>query len=279
MAEGNPRNRSDSSGRLVGGLLLGIALVAIAVVGYLLYDQMATVQKSIEAVRERVGDVELEMKEVRLESKQARSRAEEAEEYARTATAGRESAEVARDVFAERALEAEREAARRRQDLEQTEAELERLRAQRNAEMNRIQRALNRIAETRRTKDGVVVNLGSDTIKFDFDRAEIKPEYREILSRIAGVLLTAGGYRVQIYGHTDDVGTEDYNQGLSERRAKAVRDYLVEAGIDTDIVTIKGFGKTNPLVPGDSSDARAKNRRVEIGIIDTVVRYESVAEP
>ncbi len=117
------------------------------------------------------------------------------------------------------------------------------------------------------------MNLGSDAIEFDFDKASLRPENRELLSRIAGVLLTSKGYRIQIYGHTDDVGTATYNQVLSERRAGAVSDYLVETGIDPNIVSIKGFGKSNPLVAGTSAKARAKNRRVEIGVIDTVVDY------
>jgi outer membrane protein OmpA-like peptidoglycan-associated protein len=133
---------------------------------------------------------------------------------------------------------------------------------------------LNRIASTRRTKSGLLMSLGSDTINFDFDKAELRPEERELLSRIAGILLTSSGYRVQVFGHTDDIGTDQYNQTLSERRAVAVRDYLVKAGIDPAIISTKGFGKSNPLVKGTSEADRAKNRRVEIGIIDTVITYQ-----
>jgi OOP family OmpA-OmpF porin len=121
------------------------------------------------------------------------------------------------------------------------------------------------------------MNLGSDTLKFDFDRATLRPENREILRKISGVLLTSAGYRVQIYGHTDDIGTTEYNQELSERRAATVREYLIEAGIDPGIIATKGFGKSNPLVPGTSNEARSMNRRVEIGIIDTMVNYEGVS--
>jgi len=87
------------------------------------------------------------------------------------------------------------------------------------------------------------------------------------------VLLTSSGFRIQVFGHTDDVGTVEHNQGLSERRARSVHDYLVGSGLDETIVTMKGFGKTKPLVPGTSDAARARNRRVEIGIIDTTVHY------
>ena len=73
--------------------------------------------------------------------------------------------------------------------------------------------------------------------------------------------------------HLLDVGTGEYNQTLSERRAEAVRDYLVEAGVSEGILSVTGHGKTRPLVPGTSDEARAKNRRVELGIVNTRVLY------
>ena len=82
-----------------------------------------------------------------------------------------------------------------------------------------------------------------------------------------------------MYGYTDDVGSQEYNLGLSERRADAVRNYLVSSGIDPKILTIKGFGKSNPRVPGDTPQARAKNRRVEIGIVDSTLRVEGIVPP
>ena len=118
------------------------------------------------------------------------------------------------------------------------------------------------------------MNLGNDFIQFDFDKATLRPEDREILATIAGVLLTSRQYRIQIYGHTDDIGSEEHNLDLSERRAQAVHDYLIDAGIDPGIITTKGFGKSNPLIEGTSPEVRQKNRRVEIGIIDTVINYE-----
>ncbi|MBI4460982.1 MAG: OmpA family protein [Acidobacteria bacterium] len=137
--------------------------------------------------------------------------------------------------------------------------------------------ALSRIAETERTALGLVMSLGSDSVRFDFDKAVIRPENRELLSRIAGVLLASYGFRIHVYGHTDDIGTELYNQELSERRAQAVRDYLLHAGIGPDIISIRGYGKSSPRVSGTSPEARARNRRVEIGIVDTVIGYQGEA--
>jgi outer membrane protein OmpA-like peptidoglycan-associated protein len=200
-------------------------------------------------------------------------RAATAEASAAVAAAGRQSAEAGQQAAQAETTAAREETARARREagsalepatLAQLEAD--RIRKQAEAEVNRLEQALGQIAETRRTALGLVMNLGSDYLKFEFDKAELRPEDRELLSRIAGILMTAQGYSVSVNGHTDDVGTEEYNQKLSERRAEAVRDYLVKAGLPPSILSVTGHGKSRPLVPGSSEQARAKNRRVELGI-------------
>jgi OmpA-OmpF porin, OOP family len=117
------------------------------------------------------------------------------------------------------------------------------------------------------------MNLGGDHLKFEFNKADLRPEDRELLSRIAGIILTSHDYTISVNGHTDDVGSVAYNQTLSERRAQAVRDYLVKAGLPPGIVSVEGHGKSLPLVKGTSDAARAKNRRVELGLVNTQIRY------
>jgi outer membrane protein OmpA-like peptidoglycan-associated protein len=153
-------------------------------------------------------------------------------------------------------------------------AEAEKVRQERETDLNRLEQALGALVETRRTALGLVMNLGNESIQFDFDRADLRPDNRELLSRIAGVLLTAKGYSIYVYGHTDDVGTDEYNRGLSERRARAVRDYLVKAGLDSGIMTTRGYGKSSPRLRSTSAEARAKNRRVEIGIVDVALEVK-----
>ncbi len=165
------------------------------------------------------------------------------------------------------------EADEAQQDSERNARIAERLRQQRMDELDRMSEALSRIAETDRTPMGMVVQLSEDSFLFDFDSVELRPRSREILSRIAGVLLASYGYKIYIYGHTDDQGDAAYNQALSERRADSVRAYLVEAGVPHEILESKGFGKSSPRLRGTSRQARQKNRRVEIGIVDTVVEY------
>src|SRR5712672_1751331 len=116
--------------------------------------------------------------------------------------------------------------------------------AETQAQLAQLQQALGQIAETRRTAMGLVMTLDSKSIRFDFDKANIKPEYRDILNRIAGILMTLKGYSIAVYGYTDDIGTQTYNLQLSQRRTEAVRDFLVQTGISpTTITSSKGFGK------------------------------------
>jgi len=122
---------------------------------------------------------------------------------------------------------------------------------------------------------GMVMRLGEDSLQFGFDEARIREQDKELLSRIAGVLLASHGYRLAIYGHTDDQGSARYNQKLSERRAEAVRQYFIDAGVPREIMTYQGLGESSPRVRGTSEEARQKNRRVEIGVVDTVITYEA----
>ncbi len=178
-----------------------------------------------------------------------------------------------RDAARAISQEAQDRAADARRDAERQAALAERLRQQRRAELDRMAAALGHIAPTDRTPMGMVVQLGEDSFLFEFDRWDLTPPNREILSRIAGVLLASYGYRVYVDGHTDRRGGGDYNQRLSERRALAVRSYLEGAGIPADLIQTRGFGESFPSVPGDSPGARRQNRRVEIGIVDTVIEY------
>ncbi len=249
----------------------------LGVAAFYLYSRAQEAEQQLAELNQLVTDLTESVERATESAAIARSASAQAEGLAQLAARGRAIAGASQRASELRARGAEEEAEEALELAHERQQELSRLRRQRREELNRLQKALNRIVETRRTALGLVMNLGSDTLKFDFDRATLRPENREILSRIAGVLLTSAGYRVQIYGHTDDIGTTEYNQELSERRAATVKEYLAKAGIDPGIIATKGFGKSNPLVPETSHKARSMNRRVEIGIIDTTVSYEGVA--
>lgn len=265
---------------LAGALFALIFLILLAAFGIFLLNRFTAVERTMERLAQRV-------EEATERSEQALDRAAEAESSALEAAQGRVRAEGQAASAEEEAENAQQEAnsARQNAKLAEQEAdsarreaalareEMEKIRQEWESEVERLHDALNQIVDTRKTAFGLVMNLSDDLLKFDFDKATLRPENRELLSRIAGILLTSKNYSIDIYGHTDDVGSGEYNQGLSERRAQTVRDYLVDAGIDSNILTTQGFGKTRPLVPGASPEARAKNRRVEIGIVNTRIEY------
>jgi outer membrane protein OmpA-like peptidoglycan-associated protein len=145
-------------------------------------------------------------------------------------------------------------------------------RQQRDADLQKLKLSLGQIAETRRTANGVVMTLGEKSIRFDSGKSNLSPQYRGILNRVARVVMPLKRYSIYVYAYTDDSGTNDYNLQLSARRARAVRDALVQAGIDPSLISTKGFGKSKPLVAGSNPKARAANRRVEIGIIDSTLQ-------
>lgn len=101
-------------------------------------------------------------------------------------------------------------------------------------------------------------------VNFDFDSSRLTDDSKNILNSVSDTLKEYSQVKVEVDGHTDDQGTEAYNMKLSERRAKSVKGYLVERGVDGGRMDTKGFGKTQPIAPGTSEEARAQNRRVEL---------------
>lgn len=112
-------------------------------------------------------------------------------------------------------------------------------------------------------------------VNFDFDRSEVKPEYFDEIQEVTDFMDQYPDVVVELEGHTDSRGTEDYNQGLSERRASAVRDVMInEFGISAGRVTARGFGESQPVASNDTDAGREENRRVITVIIQTLQNYQ-----
>jgi OOP family OmpA-OmpF porin len=105
-----------------------------------------------------------------------------------------------------------------------------------------------------------------DNVLFDFDKTAIKPDGAKILDRLVEFLKENPNRGADLEGHTDSIGTDQYNQKLSERRAGAVRDYLVKKGVDSKRLATRGFGESKPIADNKTKDGRAKNRRVEVKV-------------
>ena len=221
-------------------------------------EQLSSEQaKAAEEARQRAEAVSRAAAE---ERERALTKAQLAERAEAVAEQKRIAAEKEREEAATRAAVAELEARQVKGEKEQVERRLQQ-------ELDRLQGALGQIAKTRRTALGLVMTLDSRQIEFDFNKAELRPKNREVLSRIAGVLFTFKDYGVQIFGHTDAIGSVEYNQKLSEQRAEAVKSYLVEAGIPEAALSTLGMGKSSPLVEGTDPESRQRNRRVELAIV------------
>jgi OOP family OmpA-OmpF porin len=105
-----------------------------------------------------------------------------------------------------------------------------------------------------------------DDVLFDFDKSTIKPEAAKILDRLVAFMNENKDKKVALAGHTDNIGTEAYNMGLSNRRWMSVRDYVVKKGVASGRVSGQGFGESKPIADNKTAEGRAKNRRVEIKV-------------
>ena len=131
---------------------------------------------------------------------------------------------------------------------------------------------LNEILETRDSARGLIVSM-SDVL-FDTGRYSLKPGAREKLAKVAGILIAYPSLNIAVGGYTDNVGGDEMNQKLSENRAGAVRDYLVQQGVVATSVSATGFGNSSPVATNDNSAGRQENRRVEL-----VVSGEAIGSP
>ena len=135
---------------------------------------------------------------------------------------------------------------------------------------NRLDRQANelaKIAETKRTADGILVNLKNDLL-FETGGATLKEPAVNQLSELSNILTQYPKDRIEVAGFTDSTGTSTKNDALSMHRAQAVKDVLLQHGVNGDRITTEGFGQSKPIASNTSRDGKAKNRRVEIYITD-----------
>ncbi len=222
----------------------------------------AKARADADAEAKRRADAEA----ARLQAEQAKAEAEKAKAEAlaatQEATRQKEEAEKAKAeaLAQQQALAAEAEKAKAaaaqsenlRQQAEQEKAELR----------ARLLQQLNSILATRDSARGLIANM-SDVL-FRSGSFELVPGARERLAKVSGIILAYPSLHLAVEGHTDSVGSDDYNQTLSEQRAQAVRDYFVQQGIPAASIEARGFGKTEPIASNDTSEGRQQNRRVEL---------------
>jgi outer membrane protein OmpA-like peptidoglycan-associated protein len=241
-------------------------------------------RKAAEAREAQAKQAAADAEKARLEAQLAQEKAardQAAAEAARAAAlAQQQEAEKSAELAAQQKAAAEATAAQATQQAAQAAAIAAQAKAAAEAEAQRAQLAaaqaesekaelrkqllaqLSSILQTHDTVRGLIVNM-SDVL-FDTGSYTLKPGAREKLAKISGILLAYPTLKVQVEGHTDSVGGDDFNQRLSEQRAEAVREYLVDQMVPANAVSAFGFGKTRPVATNDTAEGRQQNRRVEL---------------
>ena len=189
-------------------------------------------------------DAEAQAQQSQLQAQQSQLEAERARAAQAEADADRARAEAA-------AAEAQARAAAANKSANDANEVRERLRSQ-----------LNSVLATSESARGLIVNM-SDVL-FDTGRYTLKPNTQISLAKVSGILQAYPGLKVQVEGYTDSVGSDQYNQKLSENRADAVRDFLVTQGVQTDNISATGYGKAKPVADNATAQGRAQNRRVNL---------------
>jgi outer membrane protein OmpA-like peptidoglycan-associated protein len=221
------------------------------------------------AMQEAQAKAEADAKASAEAEAQAKAQAEEDARKRGQAEADRAAAEKA-TAEAQR-VQAQAEAARAAALTEQQKAQAAATEAIRQKEemRERLLKQLNQVLETKDTDRGLVVSMPD--VLFDSGQYTLKPAARERLARISGIVLAYPDLRLEIEGHTDSTGSDEFNQALSEKRAGTVRDYLVDAGVPVNSVIARGLGKNNPVADNSTAEGRKLNRRVEMIVSGDVI--------
>lgn len=238
-------------------------------------------RQDAELARQQAEAAKADALRMKQEAEKAAAEAARQKQEAEQATAAAVAQQQAAQAAAEQAARdkaaaqdqqraAEAEADQARQAAAKAEAEKADLRAQ-------LLNQLNTILQTRDSARGLIVNM-SDVL-FDTGSYTLKPGAREKLAKISGILLAHPGLNMQIEGHTDSVGSDEFNQQLSERRADSVRDFLAEQGVPASTITAHGFGKTQPVATNDTPEGRQRNRRVELVLNGEVIGTAAASGP
>jgi outer membrane protein OmpA-like peptidoglycan-associated protein len=198
--------------------------------------------------------------------RQARLNAEQSAQQSQ-AVAEQQAAQRAQAEAAQR----EAEAAKREADARAAQARAAQAAAEQSANQaaqqaeqirEKLKNQLNQVLQTTETARGLIVNM-SDVL-FDFNKYTLKSDAQVKLAKVSGILLAYPGLKLQVEGYTDNVGSDEYNQKLSEERADGVRDFLVSQSVPSTNITAEGFGKTHFVADNSTNSGRAQNRRVEL---------------
>jgi len=220
-------------------------------------------------------DAQQKQRAAEADSDRDRNAAASSDAQLQQSAGARADAERDRDDAKRKQRDAEADSERNRNAAASSDAQLQTAVHDREELRARLLQQFNLILETRDTARGLVVNM-SDVL-FDSGKYTLRPLAREKLAKISGIVLAYPTLRLAIEGNTDSVGTELFNQELSERRAEGVRTYLTQQGVPANSTTSSGFGKTRPIASNDTTEGRQQNRRVELIVSGEVIGTKIVS--
>jgi outer membrane protein OmpA-like peptidoglycan-associated protein len=234
----------------------------------------------IMTIRKIKAEDEANERQARLDAEQraeqSRANAEQAQQQAEKAQLAQQQAQLAQQEAAQRAqaeaaqraqaeaaaAEAQAQAAAAREEQQKAQQAAQQASQEAEQARERLKQQLSAVFQTRETARGLIMNVPD--VLFGFNKYDLRPEAREKLAKVSGILLAYPDLKVQVEGYTDSIGSDEYNQKLSEERADSVRDYLVKENVQGDNVTAEGYGKQDPVASNSTSSGRAQNRRVEL---------------
>ncbi len=222
----------------------------------------AAQRKAREDAEEAARQSQLTAQQEAQQRAQAEEQQRQAQEQAERAREAQQQADQQRQLADQQRQQAEQ--ARQQADQQRQQAEQQAQQAAQHEEQLReqLKHQLNAVLQTRETARGLIVNMPD--VLFGFNKYNLKPEAREKLAKVSGILLAYPGLKLQVEGYTDSIGSDEYNQKLSEERADTVRDYLVNQSVQPNNITAEGYGKTHPIADNSTASGRAENRRVQL---------------
>jgi outer membrane protein OmpA-like peptidoglycan-associated protein len=237
--------------------------------------QAATLAAQTATANAEVAKTQAESDAVDAKTAKAQAESETARAQADAAKAKADSDKALADSQASSAnalSAAQADAERSRLSAQQAQWTAQQAENDKAAMRTRLSEQLNTILQTRDSARGLIVSM-SDVL-FDTGKYSLKSGAREKLAKVAGILLAYPGLNIAVGGYTDNVGGDAMNQKLSENRAGAVRDYLVQQGVATNSVTARGYGNSSAVATNDNAAGRQQNRRVEL-----VISGEAIGNP
>ncbi|HSU20000.1 MAG TPA: OmpA family protein, partial [Acidobacteriaceae bacterium] len=213
-----------------------------------------------------------------VEAKQhAQQQAAQAQEQAANAQAAADRAAAERARAEAARAQAEAEAANARAQAAEAQRQAQASQQDAAATREKLRAQLNSVLQTSESARGLIVNMND--VLFDTGKYTLKPATQVSLAKVATILQLYPGLRVQVEGYTDSTGSPAFNQKLSENRADAVRDFLVQNGVPEGNVTSQGFGATNFVADNSTAAGRQQNRRVNLVVSGQAIGVQTTPEP